>query len=263
MIAPGEALAVGEMRVLRRLPDASNTVLLVEVDTGGQPVRCVYKPAAGERPLWDFPGATLAMREVITAQVAEAIGWDLVPRTVWRTDGPLGPGMCQEFVITEPRPAVGMFAVADVPPEWVVVAQGRTDDGTVVLLAHEAGPDIQRVVALDILVNNADRKGGHLLRRADGGIAAIDHGVTWHAEPKLRTVLWGWAGEPLPPWLVQEVTTAAPILIGLLDALPGPDEGGLRPGEVIAARQRLDQLLADPVFPLPSPAWPALPWPPI
>lgn len=259
-----QALASGPLQVLRRVPDASNTVLLAEVRTDDGALRCVYKPAAGERPLWDFPGATLAMREVLTARTATALGWGrLIPATAWRDEGPLGPGMCQAFVNSVAGPPVGLFTDETMPEGWLPVAEGRTDDGTVVVLAHESSEDLQRIAALDVLVNNADRKGGHLLRTAAGSIAAIDHGVTWHADPKLRTVLWGWAGQPVPAWLAAELAAGAPAFSELLDGLDPPQAGGLDAAEVAAARRRLAGLLQSGTFPLPGADWPALPWPPM
>jgi uncharacterized repeat protein (TIGR03843 family) len=276
------ALAHGELTVLGRLPDASNLALLCEVDgepgAQRQPLRCIYKPASGERPLWDFPDATLAAREVLSAAAAAALGWDLVPATVWRPDGPAGPGMCQEWVERGGPDPVGLFPAGGVPAGWCVVAEGRTADDEEVRLAHADTADLQRLAVLDHLLNNADRKGGHVLRRADGRLAAIDHGLTFHAQPKLRTVLWGWAGKPVPGWLRDEVAAGQAGLRAVLGDTPGgpggPNGGGgvggaggpgaeLSGDEVRAAEERLDRLLADPVFPVPGSGWPALPWPPM
>lgn len=254
-----EALAHGELRVLGRLADASNITLQCEVLVGDEPLRCVYKPVAGERPLWDFPGAALARREVLTARVAGALGWDLVPVTVWREDGPGGPGMCQEWIDLGEGAPVGLFAAAAVPAGWREVAQGRTADGSVLVLAHAATQDLQRLAVLDALVNNGDRKGGHVLPRGGGGVAAIDHGVTFHVEPKLRTVLWGWAGEPLPDWLRDDLARGAEGVISALHEHPSD----LDPDEVGAAESRLHELLVEARFPVPGGEWPALPWPPM
>lgn len=259
MIELARALADGELRVLGRLPDASNLALLCEVDVAGRPRRCIYKPVAGERPLWDFPGAALAAREVLTAVVSRALGWDLVPETTWRDEGPAGPGMCQEWVADTGVPPVGLFAAADMPPGWRAVAEGRAADGTAVVLAHEDSADLMRLALLDELVNNGDRKGGHVLRRADGRLAAIDHGVTFHAEAKLRTVLWGWAGDPVPEALLAEVARAADAV----DRALATGLGGLTEHEVSAARARRADLLDRGTFPVPGGEWPALPWPPM
>ncbi len=253
------ALARGEMHVLGRLPDASNIAMLCEVPLGRGSVRCIYKPVAGERPLWDFPGAVLAGREVLVAEVAACFGWDVVPVTVWRDDAPAGPGMVQEW-ITDPGPApVGLFPTGEVPAGWAEVAEGRTSDGQVVVLAHEGSGALRQVALLDALVNNGDRKGGHLLRRPDGRVAAIDHGVSFHAEPHLRTVLWGWAGESIEGDLLATVAAGREEFATALHS--GPARLGAR--EVAAALDRLDSVVATGTFPVPDGPWPALPWPPM
>jgi uncharacterized repeat protein (TIGR03843 family) len=259
-VSHAQALAHGELRVLGRIAEASNTTLLCEVQSGERVLRCVYKPAAGERPLWDFPGAVLAGREVLTARAAEAFGWDLVPETVWRADGPGGAGMCQAWVDADDGdPPIGLFPAGRVPAGWREVAQGRAEDGGLVVLAHESSAGLQRLAVLDALVNNGDRKGGHVLRRADGSVAGIDHGVTFHPEPKLRTVLWGWAGEPIPGWLCDELRDGAGQFGAILRGAPA----ALGDAEVGAATDRLSVLLDEGTFPVPGGDWPALPWPPM
>lgn len=252
-----DALRQGDLRVVGRLADASNLTLLCEVPVGEVTRRCVYKPRSGERPLWDFPEGTLGRREVLTAAAARCFSWDLVPTTVWRVDGPAGEGMCQEWIDQAGEPPVGLFPEGEVPAGWRTVAEGRTADDELVVLAHEDGADVRRITILDDLVNNADRKGGHLLRRAGGRLAGIDHGVSFHADPKLRTVLWGWAGDPVDPWLLDEVAAGRAAFLDLLASAP------LAAGERAAARERLDRVLTDGTFPVPTGHWPALPWPPI
>ncbi len=259
-------LATGDLHVLGRLAEASNLALLAEVRSDAGPIRCIYKPVRGERPLWDFPDTALAAREVLCARVADCFGWDLVPATHWRTDGPFGAGMCQEWIEAVDDPPVALFAEFQVPEGWREVAQGRTSEGAVVALAHEDSGSVQRLVLLDAVVNNADRKGGHLLRRADGRLAGIDHGVSFHVENKLRTVLWGWAGEPLPEELAAELAVGAPAFHALVDQWAGSahaGEGHLSADEVAAAHTRLEDLLATGRFPMPGSDWPTLPWPPM
>jgi len=172
-------LRQGDLEIVGRLVQASNTTLLVTV-TGDIPGRgvitagAVYKPIRGERPLWDFPGATLAHREVAAHAVSEATGWQIVPPTVFRADGPLGPGMLQLWVATR-------------------------DDVDVLDLLQSGDPRLRRIALFDAVVNNADRKGGHLLVRPDGLIQGVDHGVTFNIDPKLRTILWGWRGTQIAP----------------------------------------------------------------
>jgi uncharacterized repeat protein (TIGR03843 family) len=263
---PHQALATGELHVLGRLAEASNLALLAEVATDAGPLRCIYKPVAGERPLWDFPGAALAAREVLTCEVARCFGWDLVPPTSWREEGPFGAGMCQAWIEAVEDDPVALFPSGQVPDGWCEVAEGRDPTGAAIVLAHEPSGELQRMVILDALVNNADRKGGHVLRRADGSVAGIDHGVTFHAENKLRTVLWGWAGEPIPGALLAEVIQGAEGFLALVEQW-GSDTphrtAHLSPEEVRAAQDRLAALLGSGTFPMPGAEWPSLPWPPM
>jgi uncharacterized repeat protein (TIGR03843 family) len=263
---PPVALATGDLHVLGRLADASNLALLAEVATDAGPLRCIYKPVSGERPLWDFPGAALAAREVLTAEVADCFGWDLVPPTTWREDGPFGAGMCQAWVEALDDDPVGLFPADRMPAGWCAVAEGRDAMGATIVLAHEPSPGLQRMAILDALVNNADRKGGHVLRRADGSVVGIDHGVTFHAENKLRTVLWGWAGEPIPADLLTEVaegSAAFRALVGRWGSDTPHRAAHLSGAEVRAAVARLDALVEAGTFPVPGADWPSLPWPPM
>ncbi|HUR14542.1 MAG TPA: SCO1664 family protein [Mycobacteriales bacterium] len=226
-------LRTGALAVEGRLVDASNATLYCSVVAEGLSAACVYKPVRGERPLWDFPDGTLAGREVATYLVSEVTGWGIVPMTVLR-DGPFGPGMCQL---------------------WVDTVEGVD----LRALAGSDHPDLQRMVLLDAVVNNADRKGGHLLPTADGRVLGVDHGVTFASSDKLRTLLWQWAG-------CQLTEEALAALHALREALN--DGLGLALGELLtrrevaATRVRVDRLLAQGCYPIPSEDWPAIPWPP-
>jgi hypothetical protein len=215
--------------VLGRLPAASNLTLLGRV--GDDPV--VYKPITGNRPLWDFDVETLAAREVLTYLVARKMGFDLVPETALG-DGPLGPGAVQRFVEEDP-------GFDPVP------------------MIRRADPDLWPVALLDLVANNADRKAGHLLRDIrTGGLRSIDHGLTFHPDPKLRTVLWVFAGDPLPP----------PMRLALGKLLAGIDEIGrwarehLSASDAAALADRAERLADDPVHPEPPTDRPPVPWPP-
>ncbi len=254
-----ELLREGELRVLGRMVDASNATLMCEARLGGDVIECVYKPSAGERPLWDFPNGDLAQREVATSALDRALGWGLVPHTVYREAGPYGGGMAQLWIdVDSEADYVDVVSPDDVPPGWRQVIEARDGAGNPVLLVHADAADLQRLAVLDAISNNGDRKGGHVIATAAGSVYGIDHGVTWHTDDKLRTVLWGWAGEPLPSaelgaldaLLSQWETTLAPVLGELLAA-----------DEVLAARSRVAALLETRRFPLPSPDWPAIPWP--
>ncbi|MDX3639473.1 SCO1664 family protein [Streptomyces sp. MB09-02B] len=255
-------LAEGELTVRGQVREASNAVLYCTVAHEGREAACVYKPVAGERPLWDFPDGTLAQREVAAYEVSEVTGWGLVPPTVLR-DGPYGQGMCQLWI--EGVPGSELLALVDgeeAGEGWKAVGFAEVGDGETALLVHADDQRLRRLAVLDAVVNNADRKGGHLLPGAEGRLYGIDHGVTFNVENKLRTLLWGWAGEPL-------TEEAVDVLERLRDAL---GEGGalaaklvalITPAELDATRERVAALLKSGRHPEPSGEWPAIPWPPV
>ncbi|WP_458242819.1 SCO1664 family protein [Streptomyces sp. MAI_2237] len=257
-----ELLTRGELTVRGQIRDASNAVLYCSVAHEGEEVPCVYKPVRGERPLWDFPDGTLAQREVAAYEVSEATGWGLVPPTVLR-DGPFGEGMCQEWIDGEPD--TDLLALVDgEEPEagWKAIGFAQVDDDRTALLVHADDERLRRLAVLDAVINNADRKGGHLLPGGGGRLYGIDHGVTFNTENKLRTLLWGWAGEPL----TEEAVT---VLKGLKESLgPGAalaERLGtlITPAELDATRARVAVLLETGRHPEPSGEWPAIPWPPV
>jgi uncharacterized repeat protein (TIGR03843 family) len=230
-----DLLRRGDLDVQGRLVDASNATLFCAVSCDGLQAACVYKPIAGERPLWDFPDGTLAGREVAASLVDEATGWEIVPPTVHR-EGPFGPGMCQLWIDVD---------------ETVDLAR----------LARSAHPDLRRMAVLDAVLNNGDRKGGHLLPTTAGRVHGVDHGVCFSVDDKLRTLLWQWRGKPL-------TDEARSVLTGLDEALrPGEAlsealHEHLTRAEVRRTRGRVQQLLSSGKHPLPSADWPAIPWPP-
>jgi uncharacterized repeat protein (TIGR03843 family) len=249
-------LREAELDVVGRFVEASNVTLLART---GEGVQCVYKPAAGERPLWDFPAGTLGQREVASYELSRLLGWDLVPPTVLREDGPFGPGVCQSFVVAGADTAVDLVAGKRPPiaPGWLLVASGQGEDGEPVALVHRDDAQLRHLALFDLIANNADRKGGHILREASGAIRGIDHGLTFHEQDKLRTVLWGFAGRPLAgeeraalAMLRTSWEHAAQVLRPLLSA-----------AEVAAAHVRLEAVLEAGEFPAPAPGWPRLPWP--
>ena len=187
------AIATGELEVVGRVLPASNATFVGTID--GRQV--VYKPVAGERPLWDFPDGTLAQREVASYAVSAALGWDVVPPTVLR-EGPHGPGMVQLWKEPDPEQApVDVVPAGELPDGYLHVLDALGPDDEPVALVHEATEALRRMAVFDVLVNNGDRKGGHVLAMADGHRHGVDHGVSFHVENKLRSVLWGWADEPL------------------------------------------------------------------
>lgn len=233
-------LADGEMEVVGRIVGSSNNALFVRVTwicpdpDPSQGMDAVYKPTVGERPLDDFPDGTLTRREVAAWHVSEATGWDIVPPTVLR-DGPFGEGMVQAFVRADP-------------------------DVDVVALVVEEDPRLRRMATFDAAINNTDRKGGHILPiEAGRHVHGVDHGVTFSVVPKLRTVLWAWRGQLLAP---DELAGLERVRDALAGDLGRQLRDLLSVGEVRATTRRVDALLAEGRFPLPSPTWPAVPWPP-
>lgn len=234
-----DVLADGQIELVGRLLGSTNHAMFCRVTRICPPreaplvVDAVYKPIAGERPLDDFPDETLSRREVAAFLVSEAIGWAIVPPTVLR-DGPFGAGALQLWV--------------DVDETVDVVAMVVEDD-----------PRLRRIAVFDAAVNNTDRKGGHLLPVTGGQIHGVDHGVTFSTVPKLRTVLWGWRGQPLAG---DELAGLGRLAEALRGDLARDLAGLLSRAEIAATRRRVDRLLETRRFPLPRPDWPAIPWPP-
>jgi uncharacterized repeat protein (TIGR03843 family) len=257
--ALAHVLSTGDLVIEGRLSDASNTTLRCLASApDGRTARCVYKPVAGERPLWDFPDRTLTRRELASFEVSEALGWHLVPPTVWRDDGPGGPGMCQLWIDEDPQSQdVAVVRPGRVPGGWREVLDAADGSGRPVVLVHSSGTTLMRLAVFDVVVNNADRKGGHVLTDETGRVWGIDHGVTFSVEDKLRTVLWGWAGEAIPDDVLADVGRLHDTLGDGFD----PVDRWLDDEEREAVRDRVRTLLRRPTFPQPSGRWPAIPWP--
>ena len=259
-------LRTGTLELDARMLDASNVTLVGKASLDGVTIPCVYKPSAGERPLWDFSTGTLSRREVATYEVSVASGWDLVPITVLRDDGPAGEGMCQQWIesdSTDVELLVDVFGPDEVPTDWHRVVSGSGSDGRPIVLAHSDDARLRNLAVLDAVVNNADRKGGHLLLDDTDHLYGIDHGVCFNEEAKLRTFLWGWAGTPL---LDEQLAVLRALRAQLSDA---DDSSALRAklvplltsGEIAQTLRRVDVLIAAGSYPAPSDEWPALPWP--
>ncbi|BAX93149.1 SCO1664 family protein [Mycobacterium shigaense] len=261
-----EVLRNGELTVLGRIRSASNATFLCEATHDDASVHCVYKPIAGEAPLWDFPDGTLAGRERSAYLVSAQLGWNIVPYTIIR-HGPAGPGMLQQWVNqpgddadSEPRPGpdlVALFPVGKQQLGYLPVIRAHDYAGDEVILMHADDIRLWRMAVFDVLVNNADRKGGHVLRDLDGHIYGVDHGVCLHVENKLRTVLWGWAGKPIDHQTLQAVARLADALG---DQFGDELAEHLTSAEIAALRMRARRLLDDPVMPGPNRHRP-IPWP--
>jgi uncharacterized repeat protein (TIGR03843 family) len=245
----------GELVLHGRIMPASNATFLGEIGE----VTVVYKPVAGERPLWDFPDGNLAGREVAAYLVSQATGWDVVPHT-WLRDGPHGPGMCQLWQEPdEEQEAVTLVEEGQVPAGWRHVFDGLDGRDMAVSLIHEDSAALRRMAVFDVMVNNADRKGGHVLAMPDGHRYGVDHGIAFHHEHKLRTVLWGWQGEPLHD---DEADVVRRIRAGLAGGLGDRLAEHLTDLEIHALDRRCRRLLDVGRLPRSSGDWPAIPWPP-
>ena len=228
-----DLLTHGEISVEGRLVDASNATLFVLIKNASDEMRAIYKPIAGERPLWDFPDGNLALRERAAYLISESLDIKCVPMTILR-DGPFGLGAVQEWIDVD-------------------------DSVDLEKYFREDRPELRLVALFDAIINNTDRKIGHLLPREDGKLLVCDHGVTFHVDNKLRTVLWQWSGQELNS---DERTRIEELLRKIdtheIEELPDL----ITSAEVDALRQRCNVLLQNNTFPEPSADWPHIPWPP-
>ncbi len=223
-------LTEGDLVVTGRLVDASNATLFGVVTHGQESMNCIYKPIAGERPLWDFPDGALAHREYAAYLLSDRLGFNLVPLTILR-DGPYGIGMVQEWIDIDESIDLSLFFSSN-------------------------DPALRSMAIFDAIINNTDRKIGHLLPTASGHLYGCDHGVSFHAQDKLRTVLWQWSEDPLTDKELSMLRAALVKLDGEIDL-----SLYLTQGEREALILRVQRLITTAVMPVPNPDWPAVPWP--
>ncbi len=223
-------LTQGELVVTGRLVDASNATLYTSVTHEGQAMNAIYKPIAGERPLWDFPDGSLAHREYAAYLISQNCDFNLVPLTILR-DGPYGPGMVQE---------------------WIEI----NEDIDLAIFFSTNDPQLRSMAIFDAIINNTDRKIGHLLPSLEGELFGCDHGVTFHTQDKLRTVLWQFSGDPLTDIELEQLASSESVLKSELDLTPYLTEN-----EIAALHARIQRLITTGVMPEPNPDWPAVPWP--
>jgi uncharacterized repeat protein (TIGR03843 family) len=252
---PAPDLMTADLTLTGRITTASNATFLGSI--GG--IAVVYKPIAGESPLWDFPDGTLAQREVAAYLVSQALGWNVVPQT-WLRDGPLGEGMVQLWQEQDPAQNAVDLVATDKAPEtgWKHVLEGQDEDGRMVTLLHEDTPALRRMAVFDVVVNNADRKGAHILAMTNGHRHGVDHGLTFHSDHKLRTILWGWLGDALT---AEELDGIDRVSEGLHGKLGRSLADLLTAEEIAALAARCARLRQAGRFPAPSGGMPAVPWP--
>ncbi len=225
-------LTSGTLSVSGRLVDASNATLFAQCEFEGETIDVIYKPVAGERPLWDFPDGNLAQREFAAFLISSYAEWEIVPPTVLR-EGPFGIGMVQQ---------------------WIEI----DDTIDLALFYREDHAGLRKMAIFDAVINNTDRKIGHLLPSKSGHLYGCDHGVTFHEEYKLRTVLWQWADQPLTHDEILELRELKSVIVSRRERLFSL----ITESEYNALLSRIDDLVESGVFPSPSEEWPAVPWPP-
>jgi uncharacterized repeat protein (TIGR03843 family) len=243
------------------MPSAGTAGAVPDTEAG---LLAIHKPIAHERPLWDYPHGTLAERELAAYLVSAAGGFGVVPPTVLR-EGPFGPGSLQQWVGPPGReqvwPVVAVTSPESVPDGWLPVLQGVDEKEQPVIVSHSGDPSVRTTAVFDAVIANSDRKGGHLVGVPDG-IRGFDHGVSLATDGRLRTVLWGWLGQPLTAGDRSRVETlAAQLLPGT--ALDAELHTLLTAGEVSALRERVAGLFESGTHPQPAADWPAVPWPPM
>ena len=231
MNTSSETLSIGDIKVIGRLIDASNATLMGEIVSLNSSIKVIYKPIAGEKPLWDFQDGNLAFREYCAFLVSELADFNIVPATILR-DGPFGLGMVQQWI--------------EIDKTVDVVEFGQSEDS-----------QLRKLALFDSIINNTDRKYGHLLIDSDEKLFGCDHGVSFHSQNKLRTVIWQFAGE--------KFTTEEMALLERTREVDfnGVFENYLTDIEISAFSDRINTLIASGTFPLPSDEWPAIPWPPV
>ena len=231
MNTSSETLSIGDIKVIGRLIDASNATLMGEIVSPNSSIKVIYKPIAGEKPLWDFQDGNLAFREYCAFLVSDLAGFNIVPATILR-DGPFGLGMVQQWI--------------EIDKTVDVVEYGQSEDS-----------QLRKLALFDSIINNTDRKYGHLLIGSDEKLFGCDHGVSFHSQNKLRTVIWQFAGE--------KFTTEEMALLERTREVDfdGVFENYLTDIEISAFSDRINTLIASGTFPLPSDEWPAIPWPPV
>lgn len=249
----------GEMEIVGRLRQASNQTFLVKITNSqdGSVLQGVYKPTKGERPLWDFPEGTLGLREVAAYRVSRFGGFDVVPVTVL-VDGPFGPGSLQVWVDSEADEVdrlVNLVPIDDVPEHgWFPIVEGYAADDRPIAVIHADDDRLRMLAVFDALINNADRKGGHILA-SRGRVFGVDHGICFHTENKLRTLLWGWAGERLRDDERARIRTVSEGAVDLLADL-------LSEAEIEALMLRAEGMMISGRLPHPYGDWHTIPWPP-
>ena len=252
-----DLLLSGEIEIEGLIPDSSNGALKVLVSNSQQNMHAIIKPEVSIRPLWDFPDMDLNNREYATYLLDRALELNYVPETVIRDVQGIGNSLIQEWVKESENDLIIVKSLEDIPQDYLKVLQGYDELNKLITLAHKDVRDLRNLCLFDLVINNADRKGGHLLLDTNHKMWAIDHGVSWHQESKIRTVLWGWIDIAFN----DEDITLLEKAKNVLQAWKEEDFIYLSEIEIERALKRVDDLLDINAFPQPGDQWPAVPWP--
>ena len=252
-----DLLLSGEIEIVGLIPDSSNGALKVTIRGSNQSMEAIMKPEVSIRPLWDFPDLDLNNREYATYLLDRGLDLNYVPETVMRNVKGIGNSLIQEWVKESDNDLIIVKSPEDIPNDYLKVLQGYDELNKLITLAHKDVRDLRNLCLFDLVINNADRKGGHLLMDTDNKMWAIDHGVSWHQESKIRTVLWGWIDIAFNDKDITLLEKAKNVL----QAWKEEDFNYLSEIEIEQAIKRVDELLEINAFPQPGDQWPAVPWP--
>ena len=252
-----DLLLNGVIEIEGLIPDSSNGALKVLVSTSKQSVKAIIKPEVSIRPLWDFPDLDLNNREYATYLLDRELNLNYVPDTVMRNVEGIGKSLIQEWVTESDNDLIIVKSPEDIPEEYLKVLQGYDELNKLITLAHKNNRDLRNLCLFDLVINNADRKGGHLLMDSANKMWAIDHGVSWHFESKIRTVLWGWIDETFNEQDITLLNKAKKVI----QTWKEEEFIYLSKEEIEQAIKRVEGLLKENAFPQPGDQWPAVPWP--
>ena len=250
-------LLTGVIEIEGLIPDSSNGALKVLVSKPNESMNAIIKPEVSIRPLWDFPDMDLNNREYATYLLDRALNLNYVPETVMRNVEGIGKSLIQEWVKESDNDLIIVKSPEDIPKDYLKVLQGYDELNKLITLAHKDVRELRNLCLFDLVINNADRKGGHLLVDSDNKMWAIDHGVSWHFESKIRTVLWGWIDESFNDEDVDLLNKAKDAL----QRWAKEEFIYLSSDEIGQAIERVEELLKENTFPQPGDQWPAVPWP--
>ena len=250
-------LSTGEIEIEGLIPDSTNGALKLLITKGDEQIAAIAKPDVSIRPLWDFPNMDLNKREYATFLFDRQLELGFVPETVIRDIAGFGNALVQHWIRETENDLIIVQSPDNIPKSYLRVLQGYDELNKLITLAHKDDQDLRKLCLIDLIINNADRKGNHLITDGNNKMWAIDHGVSWHEEPKIRTVLWGWINQEFNESDLDLLSLAKSTLEDWL----ANDFQYLEKSEIECALERLDELVKNKRFPAPGSEWPAVPWP--